>query len=94
VLATQCTPHSARISSDCAKSVFRNWHTSNFINIRTRASVTAGMMMNRMQLQWCEHYYQSCQLNGKPASTRKHLRGLGKACSSATLQYRVAYINF
>jgi len=54
----------------------------------TCASVTAGIMMNRRQLQWCKHHYQGYQLNAKRVSTRMYLRGLGNLCSSA------AYINF
>ena len=32
-------------------------------------SVTDRIMINRRQLQWCEHHYQSCQLNAKRACT-------------------------
>ena len=42
VLTTQYTLHSAvsaHNSSEYAKTLFRNWHPSNIINIRTRASV-------------------------------------------------------
>jgi len=44
-------------------------------------SVTAGIMMNRRQLEWW-NVTTRVRNNAKRASTRKYLKGLGNLCSS------------